>query len=61
LKRITYLKTTGYQRLKLGKEWRFLKDEVFEAMSGKSTVSMAARSFVNTAIGHVTQNKDVLF
>jgi excisionase family DNA binding protein/YgiT-type zinc finger domain-containing protein len=28
---------------RIGKEWRFLKDEVFEAMMGKSTVSVAAR------------------
>jgi excisionase family DNA binding protein/YgiT-type zinc finger domain-containing protein len=28
---------------KVGKEWRFLRDEVYEAMTGESTVSVAAR------------------
>ena len=28
---------------KVGKEWRFLKDDVFDAMMGKSAVSVAAR------------------
>jgi excisionase family DNA binding protein/YgiT-type zinc finger domain-containing protein len=28
---------------KVGKEWRFLRDEVYEAMTGKSKVGVAAR------------------
>ncbi len=32
---------------KVGKEWRFLKDEVYEAMTGKSAVSVAARGNLN--------------
>jgi len=32
---------------KIGKEWRFLKDEVYEAIVGKNTVSVAARGDLN--------------
>jgi excisionase family DNA binding protein/YgiT-type zinc finger domain-containing protein len=32
---------------KVGKEWRFLKDEIFEAMMGNNTVSVAARGNLN--------------
>ena len=37
------LKDERLSAYKVGKEWRFAKDEVYEALRGKSSISIAAR------------------